>query len=738
MKTLAVAFLWHLHQPYYTDPLTQTAPLPWVRLHATKGYFDMAVLLEEYPEVNVTVNLTPVLLLQLQEQAQGTVSDAFWVHAARPAADLTEDERRFILRHFFSANWDTMVRPHDRYYGLLIQRGIHLRDDELPAIARRFSVQDLLDLQVWHNLTWFGHRAVARFPAVRDLIAKGRQFTESDKQTVLATQREVLGQLIPLYRQLQERGQVELSTTPFYHPILPLLIDTDSARRARPDSALPQRFTHPEDAETQLRAALDFHESLFGRRPVGLWPSEGSVCPELVPILSKLGFHWAATDEGILARSMDDWRRDELLYRPYRARINDGEVAMLFRDRDLSDAVGFTYSRNPPEVSVADFCGRLNDIAQRSPEARPLVPVILDGENPWESYPDGGEGFLRGLYYAMSQGSSNGVRVQTVTPGRDLDEHPPTASLERLHTGSWINADLKIWLGHSEDNDAWDRLGRTRRFLQQRERAGGMPAEAIRAAWAELYAAEGSDWYWWYGDEFDTDYKALFDQLFRLHLANVYRIVRAEVPEFLKTPVLRQAVKIAGREPTALIAPTLDGAVTDFYEWQGAGYVDGRPHLSSMHNRTEYFHRIYFGFNLECFYLRLDALPFGKAPESESSPDEFLEETEGQPDVHVHFIEPKQAKLVFRLNLPDPPQFTLFLSPDGTAFSPARAYDTIRRKKVIELAVPFKDLGLDPGMRVRFVVKVMRGDLELDRIPPQQPLAFTVPDHTFEGSMWRA
>jgi len=166
--------------------------------------------------------------------------------------------------------------------------------------------------------------------------------------------------------------------------------------------------------------------------------------------------------------------------------------------------------------------------------------------------------------------------------------------------------------------------------------------------------------------------------------------------------------------------------------------VDGRPHLSSMHNRTEYFHRIYFGFNLECFYLRLDALPFGKAPESEASSDEFLEETEGQPDVHVHFIEPKQAKLVFRLDLPDPPQFTLFLSPDGTALSPGRIYDTIRRKKVIELAVPFKDLGLDSGMRVRFVVKVMRGDLELDRIPPQQPLAFTVPDHTFEGSMWRA
>src|SRR5438132_364198 len=308
MKELAVAFLWHLHQPYYTDPLTKTAPLPWVRLHAIKGYFDMGILLDAHPDVRVTVNLTPSLLLQLQELADGSVTDLFWTHTARQAADLTGDESVFILRYFFSANWDTMIRPHDRYYGLLIQRGTHPRDEDLPELARRFTTQDLLDIQVWHNLAWFGHRALAQYPVLRELTAKGRQFTESDKQIVLATQREIVGQIIPLFRRLQDRGQVELSTTPFFHPILPLLIDTDSARRSRPNSALPQRFAHQEDAVAQLRKALSFHEGLFGRRPVGLWPSEGSVCPELVPILTKLGFRWAATDEGILARSLDHWR----------------------------------------------------------------------------------------------------------------------------------------------------------------------------------------------------------------------------------------------------------------------------------------------------------------------------------------------------------------------------------------------------------------------------------------------
>lgn len=728
MKTLAVAILWHLHQPYYTDPLTQSSPLPWVRLHAVKGYYDMGVLLEEYPEARVTVNLTPSLLCQLQESASGAVTDVFWTYASRPAADLSEQERRFILRHFFSANRDTMIRPHDRYYGLLIQRGTHPRDEELDGLARRFSVQDLRDLQVWHNLAWCGHRARARFPQLRDLLAKGRSFSESDKQTVLTTQRAILNEIIPLYRRLQERGQIELSTTPFFHPILPLLIDTDSARRARPESALPQRFAHPEDAEAQICKALDFHESLFGRRPVGLWPSEGSVCPELIPILTTLSIRWAATDEGVLARSVDQWQREAMLYRPYRAPVDGGDVALLFRDRDLSDAVGFTYARNPPDTAVADLCSRLQAIAGRSPEARPLVPVILDGENPWEQYPDGGEGFLRGLYAMLSSGKGHGVRVQSVTPGRELEEYPPTARLERLHTGSWINADLKIWMGHAEDNDAWERVGKTRRFLCAREETGVVPAATLRAAWDELYAAEGSDWFWWYGDEFDTDHKALFDQTFRLHLANVYRLVGAEVPEFLTAPVLRQSVKVDVREPRALIAPSLDGLVTDFYEWQGAGYVDGRPPLSAMHSQQAFFSRLYFGFSLEQWYLRLD--PLNTLAPDETGDDEPVA-------VQVHLLEPTQTTLRFRLDLPDPPQFTLRLSQDGAASEPARTFETIRRKKIIELAVPFTDLGLQAGMRVRFVVTVMRGELELDRIPSHQPLAFTVPDQTFEGVMWR-
>ena len=735
MKELAVAFVWHLHQPYYTDPLTQTSPFPWVRLHATKGYFDMGILLEEHPEMQVTVNLTPSLVLQLQEQEQRTVTDEFLCHASRPAADLTREERAFILRHFFAANWDTMVRPHDRYYGLLIQRGLAPREEELPSLLRRFSQQDLLDLQVWHNLTWCGHRAVARYPVLQELRTKGRQFTEFDKQTVLAVQHEIITQIIPLYRRLEARGQIELSTTPFFHPILPLLIDTEFARRSRPDAVLPGRFAHPEDAEGQIRKALVFHEAVYGRRPTGLWPSEGSVCPELIPILARHGIRWTATDEGILARSVDHWRRNEQLYRSYRIHTEPGDVAVLFRDRELSDVIGFTYARNPAPEGVADFTARLRAIASHSPEARPLVSVILDGENPWENYPDGGEGFLRGVYGAMVQGEDSDVRFQPVIPSREVEEHPPAVQLGRLHTGSWINADLKIWAGHVEDNDAWDRLRETRSFLTREEQAAKAPPEALQKAWDGIYAAEGSDWFWWYGDEFETDHKAVFDGLFRTHLANVYRLLGAGVPEFITAPIWRRReTGMTIRQPTALISPTLDGVVTNFYEWRGAGYIEGRASLSAMHKKAGMFSRIYFGFDLEQFYLRLDPQAPQGGPEASEpgflSPDGW--------EIHVEVVEPHPVKLVFPLELSERPQFTILVNSNGTGFAPHRTYETIRRKKIVELAVPLKELGLVPETRASLVIKVVQGDIEVERYPAQESLVLTVPDHTFEARMWQA
>ncbi len=275
-----------------------------------------------------------------------------------------------------------------------------------------------------------------------------------------------------MYRALGDRGQVELTTTPFFHPILPLVIDSDFARRARPDLPMPARFHAPDDADTQIRRAVEYHTLTFGRPPVGLWPSEGSVCPEMVPILHKAELRWFATDEGILARSFHlagrYWNRQHDLYQPYTVGTEGQTMTMVFRDRELSDNFGFVYHKTTPDSAADDVLRRVRDIAMHIQGEQAIIPIILDGENPWEHYHDGGERFLSLLYHAFSGPgfqAGEGIRIATATFTSALEAVPPTQHLDRLHSGSWINQDFKIWIGHPEDNRGWDLLQHTRTRL---------------------------------------------------------------------------------------------------------------------------------------------------------------------------------------------------------------------------------------------------------------------------------
>lgn len=726
MKTARVCFLWHMHQPYYTDPVAGFASMPWVRLHATKAYYDMAWLLERFPGITATFNFTPSLLIQLRELSAGKVGDLFLHYAQRPAADLTPSERAFIVRHFFAANWSTMVRPYPRYHELLVKRGLDVKRQPLDRLAAQFTTQELRDLQVWHNLAWFGFGMTARHPVLNELRAKDRGFTEEDKQTVLALQRQAIGEIIPLYRRLAESGRIELTTSPFYHPILPLLIDTEFARRSRPDAHLPSRFQAPEDAEAQIRNAVALHRELFGKPPVGLWPSEGSVCPEMLSMLHRAGLTWTATDEGVLARSLkQQWDRPAALYQPYVAGPPGEEVRLVFRDRDLSDAVGFVYSKLTPESAVEDVMRRLRDIASRAPEDRVLVPIILDGENPWEHYHDGGERFLSGLYTELGglcPPGANHKPLATSTIREALTAWPQPRRLEHLHTGSWINQDFKIWIGHPEDNRAWELLKLARARLV--EVAGTLPPEQARGAWEELYAAEGSDWCWWYGDDFETDYRPEFDRLFRMHLRNVYIRAGLPVPDALNEPITGARETPPFRLPVTLLAPTLDGLVTDFFEWYGAGTIDPAPPLGAMWKAQKYFAAISFGFSVDALFLRLD-------------PGDDLGAGDSPVDVECQISTGSGAyKLAFSF-APPPETFTLYEALNGNAWTMVGRFGTICRRKILELAVRFKDLGLQAGQEFRLSVVVLKDGVEVDRYPRQQPVTLTVPDDTYEATTWR-
>jgi len=719
-EPLRVAILWHMHQPYYLDDLTGRVSLPWVRLHATKAYTDLTTMLQRHPEMACTINVVPSLLAQLQAyDEREDIQDDFLTVSRKEADELDDDEKLFLMRCFFMSNWDTMVKRHPGYTRLLERRGRASDPDSLRQAVERFSKQDLLDLQVWFNLSWFGFAAL-HDERIAPLLEKGSTFTEVEKNLVLDVQAEILGEVIPGWRKLLDGSKVEISTSPYYHPILPILIGTDIVRRSMPDATLPGDFSFFEDAKAQIERGVAYYRELFGRAPVGIWPSEGSVCPELVPLLADAGLKWMATDEAVLMRSLADGQREHDLYQPYRALMNGSEIAVFFRDRYLSDLVGFTYSKNPPEIAVESFIGHLGRIAKNNPGG--TVSIILDGENPWEYYPDSGEGFLNGLFKHLVQDD----RFRPVSMRQAQEEAPPTRTLSKLHSGSWINANYGIWIGGPEENQAWTVLNRTRGALELAEQSGKIAPEALQEAYEQLYQAEGSDWFWWYDDDFNSENDEEFDNLFRRKLANVYHALGQDTPAFLDEPihVTRENILIA--QPLALIQPTIDGQVTEFYEWTDAGYIDVSKTRGSMHLAKNTLQAFYFGFDRDNLYLRLD-------PSEECV-------MQGAQDLHVriHLCGQAERMLQFPLALG---QNTVtgceMTAPnDQGVWESVGKLDRVRVDDVAEIAIPFALLDVRPGQPLWFVVHIMKGEITEDRFPKNGRVLIHVPDENYNSINW--
>ena len=723
MTRLNVAFFWHMHQPYYRDPLSGEYSLPWVRLHGLRGYYDMISLLEDFPAIRQTFNLVPSLLCQLQDYASGEARDLFLNLTRKPAEDLSPEEKKFILRNFFMCHWDTMVKPYPGYFALLQKRGFQITDDRLEELLPDFTIQDFRDLQVWFNLTWTGYRAREKKPSIRELLIKGESFSETDKEELLKSQAEILKEIIPLYRSAQSRGQIEITTSPFYHPILPVLIDSNHASRAMPRASLPTPFSYPEDAAAQVQKALALYRDLFGKDPSGMWPSEGSVSPELIPVIRRAGLRWLASDEGILFKSLPPGAGRASLYRPYLVSYQGEEAAMVFRDRNLSDLIGFTYAKNPPQSSANDLLTHFKNIEDSlsGKDTQALVLIALDGENPWEYYPDGGQGFLRNLYERLSREAV----FPTVRIGEFLEDAPPRQTLDGLHTGSWIEQNFRIWIGSPEDNQAWEYLRRTRTFLKRAtENMPALSPQLRQQAWEEVYIAEGSDWFWWYGDDFHSDNDQEFDRLFRLHLSNVHLLLGAEVPDYLKNPIASIREVTPSLEPVGLLSPVIDGRVTHFYEWRAAGYFATRPPGESMY-REGFVSGIYYGFDLERLYLRIDPI-WGSC----NHPDGL--------QFAVHFLAGLEWQIAFPVQFSEgaAQAFTLC----GRTPGPARLlrdFTSIRSDRIVELSIAFAELQLQPKEKVNFYVRVEKGDLEVERYPRSGFLTIVIPDQDFERSFWQ-
>jgi alpha-amylase/alpha-mannosidase (GH57 family) len=662
-----------MHQPLYKDLVTGEYRLPWTRFHALKDYYGMVKVLEDFPGVHQTFNLVPSMVVQIQDYASGTAADPFLDCAVKPAEELSEAEREFVLRYFFQANADHLIYRYPRYGELF---GVWKSCGANPQVARRhFSVQDLRDLQVLSQVAWFDEEFQEHDDEVKALIAKGRDYSLDDQALMARKEREILGHVVPVYKEFVARGQIEISTTPFYHPILPLICDSNIASVSHPGVTLPGRFQYPQDALHQLKSARGFIEREFGHAPVGLWPSEGSVSDDALSLAAEAGFQWAASDNGVLARTINQDGGAEVTYRSYLWQQKGRELRMIFRDHFLSDQVGFVYSGMRAEEAAGHFLDRIRENTRPMLErgADVLVPIILDGENAWEYYNRNGRPFLRELYRRISESSD--LAALTVSEALKLDT-PRT--LDHIHPGSWINANFDIWIGDEEDNIAWEYLLEARRKFDQI--APTVSEDQRGLAYEELLIAEGSDWCWWYGPEHISENRIEFDELYRQHLANVYHALGLAPPEELSRPILKSGVPNLNQPPTHPIHPVIDGEMTSYFEWVGAGRYQLDNRSGAMHSDEPKIRDVYYGADNDNLYLRLDF------------------------DHGIQFNSLELRTEQKALSLLDDPAIQFV------------------RKQILEIRVPFGVLGVSSGSPIHFQLGIAN-----DTVPPEGWLEIASP-----------
>ncbi|MFN8588245.1 MAG: glycoside hydrolase family 57 protein [Candidatus Eisenbacteria bacterium] len=702
-----LVFVWHHHQPDYRRPADGKALLPWVRLHATKDYLDMALHLERHPGVKATFNFAPSLLDQLEHARTGGADALFELLAKPPAALSAEERAELQARSRMAPRW---ARERWPQYQQLCEK---LR---APAVA---GDAELLRLNVFLLLAWLDPLLMDEpVAAAAERAALAGTAGLDEREALLRLHAEILDRVMPAYLALAARGQIELTCSPAYHPILPLLVDVKTARRARPDQPSPtEDFAAPEDAAWHIARGLELAEAAFGARPVGMWPSEGSVSPEAAELLAAAGVRWVATDEMVLWRSLGEGQLSRAkLYQPWVHPTSHGDLALFFRDHELSDRIGFVYSTWGAAEAAADFVQRLRKIGEAHDSSglagRPVVSVILDGENCWEHYADDGMPFLTALYEALEAAPD----IRTVTPSEVLAAQVRPPALPMLHSGSWIDADFHIWAGHAEKNRAWDLLARTRAALV----ASGATRDSHPQAWLSLAAAEGSDWFWWFGEDHYTADKALFDSLFRAHLQGVHEKAGLPVPGWLALPVSGRA-KSSGdlhTPPTALVHATVDGRLTRYYEWHGAGLWKFGTGGGSMHRVTApVASAMHYGFDEECFYLRLD----------------FAEDR----------LPGEDASLVLEVLAP----VTMRLRVDGLAAG-AAAFGRedgeplpgaiAALDDVLEIGLPLSAFRGAPGQVLELMLHVERGKQRLESLPSGEPLRIVLPGPEWDAAHWSA
>ena len=725
MNRLHLVLLWHMHQPQYRDPDSGRYVLPWTRLHALKDYWGMVAMLEEFPGFHATFNVVPSLGMQLEEYASGKFDEPWFELAFRPFDILTPEDKAEILARAFQLNHERLMCRWARF--------VELYEWSRPAGGAQalisFTPRDWRDLQVLSQLAWMDETWLEKDPIVSDLANRGKDFTEKDKAALKAKQLELLTILLPAYRAAAQSGHVELSTTPLYHPILPLLCDSDIARVANPGTPVPRRaYRRPEDAREQLQRARAYHERVFGMKPAGLWPSEGSVSDQALTIAAEEGFQWFGTDEGVLGRTLNvGFFRDaagvpanaDRLYRPLRIELGGKPIVGLFRDHHLSDLIGFVYSRMPGKDAAADLHARLRSLGDRVSSPQPLtVCLFLDGENAWEYYPGNGRAFLREFYRRISGDQD----FRALTASEAIAAAGVIPSNAGIFPASWINANFDVWTGHSEDVVAWELLWDAREAFaraqdaRQKGRPDAPGEEALKQAKESLLAAEGSDWCWWFGPEHSTANDAEFDALYRKHLTAIYLALGQLAPEELAKPIKRRPEHALQLVPSDFLRVSVDGRDSSYFEWLSAGLYSPERRGGAMHGRTFYLRELRYGFEPERFCVRVD--PFF----------EILRELEDS-EFRITLAGAEELTVVAKLERGHLKEFAVektrlcLLNSAGVA---QVAFD-----RILEVAVQRSEIDLKGQTNLRLGVALWHGGLPVDVLPAEGILEVSLGEDHF-------
>lgn len=603
-KKLSIAFYWHMHQPVYQLNSESDYLMPWVRLHGVKDYLDMVLILNNFKELKLNFNLVPALLDALIDYGEKNYHDIHSRLTISDVSEFTNDDKEFILNNFFDANYASMIYHHEPYSKLYQKRC----SSENSSI-NDFSNQEYADIMAWFNLSWIDPTYKYMFPELQKILDKESNYTLEDRLEIIEIHRKIIRMIIPAYKEFLEKGRIEITTSPYYHPILPILLDAKAAQEnlSVVDSTLVD-LGMEEDAKLQTKYALDRIEELFGKRPKGVWPSEQSMSAEELELFKELGIQWTIADEGILTNSINfEFVRDFKGYledpyhlmKSYKYKTKSSNIQIIFRDSVIPNLISFEYPNHEPKTAAADLYDRIKVIQnklQSSPDKCHLVTIAMDGENCWENYPEDGQEFLNSIYSLIEEDES----LETVLISEYLDKEKYHKKLETIYPGSWINKNFQLWIAEPVKNLAWIYLKQVKKDLNNFIK-NDPENKNIELAHRELLIAQGSDWFWWYGEPNDSGQDHIFDYLFREHLKNVYRYLGLKIPNHLESPLVSIFAK-PSRYPQKTISPKIDGLEFEDEEWLNAGCIN-MPDGPVM-QEDKVFERICYGSDETNLYLR--------------------------------------------------------------------------------------------------------------------------------------